>query len=295
MSLPRCDVIVPTQARGERAALLREALQSILDQTGVQARPIVVLNGGGSDPALRDELGRDSRLRVRVVAEPGLPNALRVGRRMVDTPWFATLDDDDVLLPGALAARLAAFTEHPETDVVISNGYRQEASGNVLHVRAAAPVARDPLLALISANWLLPGSWLGRSATVPLNVFDGMPEHLEQTYLALRFASGYRMRFLATPTVIWRTLTPDSVSKSRAFRLGQVPALRRLLGLPLPPVVRHGFERHLTAAWHAEADLHLAEGAWHEAWRCHTASLRGRGGWRYLPYSFALLRARPGR
>jgi glycosyltransferase involved in cell wall biosynthesis len=295
MSLPEVEVIVPTEARLGRAALLRGALRSILEQEGVQARPIVVVNGDGVDPGLRAELEADPRLRVRVVAEAHLPGALRIGREMVRSPWFAALDDDDLLLPGALAARLGVLCARPEVDVVVSNGYRQDPSGNVLQVPDAALVQRDPLRAMLTSNWLLPGSWLCRSDQVGPELFDAMPKYLECTYLGLRFASGYRMFFLELPTVIWRTATPDSMSKSRSFALGQAPALRRLLELELPGEIRADLKRHLTGALHAEAELRLREGARRDAWRQHLRSLCGRGGWRYLGFTTALLRGRAGR
>ena len=290
MTLPLCDVIVPTQALAERASLLREALGSIQRQEAVRARPLVIINGGVAEPALQRELERDARLRVLVLAEGHLPNALRFGRGQVTAPFFAALDDDDVLLPGALAARLAALEADPALDVVVTNGYRQEASGQVLHVKDVASVQADPLAALMHANWLLPGSWLCRSERVGTNLFDPMPRFLENTYLALRFAASFRMTFLAEPTVIWRTDTARSMSKSREFWLGQVPALRALTALSPPGAIRAGFERHLTKALHAEAELHLQWRERREAWRCHLASLRRPGGWRYLPFTRHLLR-----
>lgn len=291
MSAPRCDVIVPSEARRERAPLLREAVASILAQEGVEAHPIVIVNGAVTDPGLRAELERDPRITVRVSPEANLPRAIRLGRELVSTEWFGELDDDDLLLPGALAARIALLKAQPDTDVVVTNGYRQEPGGRVLQVPDPASLRADPLRAMLDSNWLLPGSWLARTARVGAELFDAMPKYLECTYLGLRFASGYRMHFLETPTVVWRTDTPSSMSKSRDFALGQVAALYRLLELALPQSIRARLEQHLTHALHDRAEIHLRGGATRAAWHDHLSSLRRPGGWRYLGFTAALIRA----
>jgi glycosyltransferase involved in cell wall biosynthesis len=291
VSLPRCDVIVPTQALAQRGALLREALHSILTQEGVQARPLIIINGGEADPALRDALEHDPRCRVAVLPVASLPAALRAGRRLVEAPWFTELDDDDFLLPGALAARLELLTAHDDCDAVVTNGFWREAETDLLHVRDAAAVHRDPLRAMMRGNWLLPGSWLCRTATVGPELFEAMPSYRETTYLGIRFATAYRMRFLDRPTVVHRRNTPGSLSGARAYLLGGAPALDRILALELPVDVRVVLQRHLADAQHVAAELRAGEGAFRDAWLWHFRSLRGRGGWRYLPFTAHMLRA----
>ena len=77
------SVIVPTVA--SRAACVGRALDSVLAQKDVRVDPIVVANGPDCDPDL------------------------------VDSPYFAELGDDDLLLPGALAARMLGV-EMPNVD-----------------------------------------------------------------------------------------------------------------------------------------------------------------------------------
>ena len=292
MTLPLCDVIVPTQALPERRALLREALHSILAQQGVQARPLVIINGAEADPALRDALEQDPRCRVAVLPVADLPAALLAGRRLVEAPWFAELDDDDLLLPGALAARLEILTAHHDCDAVVTNGFWREAGTDLLHVLDADLVHQDPLRAMLRANWLLPGSWLCRTATVGPELFEAMPSYRETTYLGIRFATAYRMRFLDRPTVVYRSNTPRSVSGARAYLLGAAAALDRILTLELPADVRLALQRHLAALTTKAAKQfwQAGEGAFADAWRWHVRSLRGRGGWRYLPFTARVLR-----
>jgi glycosyltransferase involved in cell wall biosynthesis len=263
----------------------------VLDQHEVRPIPILVVNGPDRDGELLRALVADERLRVHTRDEADLPAALRAGRELVDTEWFAELDDDDALLPGALAFRLAALEAAPGCDVVITNGIRRAATGDRMQVADAAAVRRDPLRALIARHWLMPGSYLCRSSAVGPELFDGMPKYLENTYLAIRFAKGYRFCFADHPTVVRYLDTPGSESKSRDYVIGQVAALERLLELDLPPDVAAAMRRRVAESCHAVAGRCRAEGAIREAWRWHLRSLSEPRGWRYLPFTWRLLQA----
>jgi glycosyltransferase involved in cell wall biosynthesis len=288
-------IIIPTLALAEREASLYGALESVLGQEKVRATPVVSINGTGRDPRLLARLRADPRIRVVEQDETGIPGALRAGREVVETAWFGTLDDDDFLLPGALLTRVRALTEHPECDTVVTNGYRRDATGDVMHVTDPDRVRRDPLGHLLETNWLLPGSWLSRASALGPQVFAEMPRFLECTYLAIRIALTRRLLFLDEPTVVWHAGRPGSQSWSRPHRLGQADALRPILDLPLPAAFRAGILRKFTEACHAVADLHLQERDLGEAWRWHLRSLRGSGGWRYLFYTRRLLAALAGK
>ncbi len=286
---PPVAVIMPTRGRPERAGLLRRALGSVMAQEGVQPIPIVVVNGPERDPDLCRELATDTRIRIVYRAEADLPAALRAGREAVDTEWFAELDDDDLLLPGALRYRLDLLSDHPTCDVVVTNALRRGPAGDEVQVVDAGRVRDDPLRALLERHWLLPGSYLCRTSRVGPDLFDGMPRYLENTYLAIRFATGYRFRFADRPTVVWHLDTPWSESKSAAYLLGQVGALERILSLELPSDVRAGWRRHLAGACHEIAGRALMEGDRAAAWRWHLRSLWEPGGWRFIPYTRRLV------
>ena len=285
------SVIVPTRALRQRGALLRRALDSVSAQEAVCAVPLVVINGPDRDPELTRELHADRRLRVATLEQADLPTALRAGREMVQTNWFTELDDDDVLLPGALAVRVQALEERPEFDAVVTSGFRRDAAGDALSIDDVRIVEQDPVRALLRHNWLLPGAWLCRTDTVGPGLFEGMPRFRECTYLALRLATSYRIKFLDCPTVVWHADTPLSESKSRGYVIGGVAALRRILELDLPSDVRAQFRTSISNACNAIADLHLKEGNLKKAWDWHLQSLREPGGWRYLPYTRLLVYA----
>ena len=118
----KIPVLIATLASAERAPYLHRALASLDNQETVRAHPVVVVNGDVADPALvRDVAARTGVTLIRR-AEPSLPGALAAGRRVVTTGYFAQLDDDDELLPDALARRVARMEEPDRPDAVISNG-----------------------------------------------------------------------------------------------------------------------------------------------------------------------------
>jgi glycosyltransferase involved in cell wall biosynthesis len=284
-------VIFPTLARQDRAPFLQRALASVLSQEGVRAVPLVVINGDERDPDVVRQLHVDPRIRVASVPERGIPEALRAGRDLVDTPWFSRLDDDDLMLPGALALRVSALESQPGLEAVVTNGYRRDATGDTLHVTNPTEVQRDPLTALLTSNWLLPGSWLCRTTSIGSDVFRSAPHSLECTYLAVQLASRRRMVFLGQPTVVWHTDVPASESKSREWHLGEADALATILELDLPKDFREGIRRKIAPACHSAASRFLAEGSPADAWSWHLRSLREPGGWRYLLYTRYVLAA----
>lgn len=285
------SIIIPTQALRQRADSLLRAIESVLSQQGLGAMPIVIVNGPTRDAELTGELTRRRDLRLTILPDADLPAALKVGREHVDTPWFAVLDDDDELLPGALATRVGGLRDRPEYDVVVTNGFLRGREGDELNVADFSTFATDPLRALMRQNWLVPCSGLFRSDAVGLPIFDGIPQFLEWTYLAIRIATSCKILFLNRPTFVYYTDTPLSRSSSLDYVLGQPAAIQQLLALELPSDLRAWIEMRLGIACHTAADRYREERNTRAAWHWHLRSLRSRGGWRYIPFTRRLVAA----
>jgi glycosyltransferase involved in cell wall biosynthesis len=282
----RITVIVPTMLHPGRARLIRRAVDSVLEQADVDVRVVLVVNGSpDTDPELEGRSG----VEVLRLASANLPAALQAGRRTVEDGYFSFLDDDDHLLPGSLATRLRLLESHPECDAVVTNGLVRGPEGERPFEPAMTRFAADPLLALAERNWLAPGSTLMRADRVPVSLFEGMPRFLEWTYVAARLASTRRILFDDEPTFVYGEDAPDRVSESDAYLFGQPAALARVLSLDLPAPLREKLERDRSMALHGIADVQLARGERVAAWRAHLASLAGRGGWRFLPFTRKLV------
>src|SRR4029453_11884470 len=127
------SVIIPTKLAPSRRHFIRRADDSVLSQEGVRAMPLVVINGRENDPELAEDIAADRRIRVATLEHADLPAALHFGRRMVDTAWFGELDDDDVLMPGALRTRVETLENDRQYDAVVTNGIRRGIDGEASH------------------------------------------------------------------------------------------------------------------------------------------------------------------
>jgi glycosyltransferase involved in cell wall biosynthesis len=290
---PRVDVVIPTALLASRAALVSEAIDSVLSQQAVAHRLILVANGPAIDPGLLARVAAMPALTLLRQAAANVSEARRAGLAASQADYYCFLDDDDVLLRGALHARVAALDAHPEWDFLITDGLIREAGRERRTLRDdfAARVRADPAAAFLERNWFdSPGSTFRRTSVGPAYFASGL-RHFEWTWLLLRLlADGKRVGVDDALTFAKREDSPDSVSRSPEYLLALPDFLAAALRLPLPPVLRAGLARRRAAAFHACADHHLRAGDARAALRWHLACLRA-GGWRYAGASRHILAA----
>jgi len=281
-------VIMPTLAQARRARVLEAAVSSVLSQPGVLAVPLVVVNGSYADPSLITRLERTPGVRLIHRQQAHQGDALAAGRAAVDTPWFTELDDDDVLLPGALALRLQHVSTLQGAAVLVSNGWVQRGESRRLAIPDVDRVAANPLAAMADGTWLLPGAGLFRTEAVDTELLTNLPRYLEWTCLALRLAHRGDIHFLDQPTFVHHEGRADGLWGSPECVLGLPAGLRRVIDRDVVESLRPEFIRRLASACNTAANLELARGRWRQAWRWHLQCL-GSGGWEYLPYTRKLL------
>ncbi len=110
-------VVIPTR---NRAALVRRAVQSVLDQTYCDFEVVVVVDG--PDEATTAILATilDGRLRVKLHATSvGGAQARNSGVEEARTEWIAFLDDDDQWLPEKLATQMRVALSAGEENICI--------------------------------------------------------------------------------------------------------------------------------------------------------------------------------
>ena len=111
------STIIPVH---NRAALLRQAVASVLEQT---YRPIeiVIVNDGSSDDTavVADELARQATVPITVVhqANAGPGAARQRGLEVARGHFVQFLDSDDLLLPRKFALQVAALQQEPECSI----------------------------------------------------------------------------------------------------------------------------------------------------------------------------------
>jgi glycosyl transferase family 2 len=216
---------------------------------------------------------------------PSYPAAQRLGRSHVATPYFCFLDDDDELLPGSIAARLAHVQAHPDVDVVVARGYR--CIDGVDKPDGATFPANDSelLVSLLRHNWFASPAALFATERVGGEFFDGETKYYEWTLMAFRLAAAGR-RFGFVEDYGYRLHeSPVSLSKESGSTLAVPEVLHALQRLSSSRAVRRELDRRLTHAYHDCSTLELSRGNRKLAWRHHLASLKGPGGLRYLSYT----------
>ena len=115
----RVSVIVTTY---NLSSYLGEAIQSILDQKGVQTEVIVVDDASTDDSAgaLRPFWSKITYIRLR--DNRGGPAAPRnLGIRASTGGFIAILDGDDIMLPGKLAEQVEFLNRYPEVPLVFTD------------------------------------------------------------------------------------------------------------------------------------------------------------------------------
>jgi glycosyltransferase involved in cell wall biosynthesis len=276
---PDIDVLVPVRDGGP---LLREAVESVLDQDGVDVQ-VIVVDDGSTDGA-PDRLPRDPR--VTVIRQPplGIPQALNVAHRAGQAPLVARQDADDRSLPGRLLLEAAHLEQHPGIGLV--------ATAFEVLVGARVVTTMRPL----------PGGMLGQnpicagSTMVRRTVMDRAGVYRDEFRLSCDYDAWLRCAWVGgvsiLPTVGYQyRLTASMATISRAAdqrrfaQLARESARSRIDGTPDPvdrveeylgalpggPEVERAASAE-TAMWWAREFAAL--GARREAWRCARVAAR---------------------
>lgn len=284
------DVIVRTLADAPRSELLFRALDSIQSQSGVTARPIVVVNGQRFDAATLAALKSRPGILLHHEQQASAGLAQVVGRKLVTAPFFSYLDDDDELIADSLTNPMRWLEDHPDCDVLINNGYFVKESGVLLESTHIASHIAQPAVTLLDECWLSPGACIFRTGNISFDMLNADWSHLEWTRLAFELcAHCKRLHFMDVKTVRYNDTT-GSLSKQLLHQeaaLGLLQEVRRDARLQ-PAVRREAYQKYLRTL-HNLATFYWRHGQVSNAWRCHLGSLRPPHTFRYLLFSRKLM------
>jgi len=198
-------VIIPTF---NRVDLLRQTLASVSAQTLAPAR-VIVIDDGSRDGT--GELLRDSP--VEVVANPnggwGPARARGEGLRRAETELVAFLDDDDLLLPGALERLAAALVEAPTAPFAFGRSLTACQDGRGWRPTGVIEPSRDELAGLpasLFARNFVPsvGSMARRTATDRIGGYPAAVRRAEDHYFWIELARLGDPVFVPRVTSIYR-------------------------------------------------------------------------------------------
>ena len=220
---PVVSVVVRTK---DRRDLLREALASVAAQEGVRLE-VVVVNDGGPDVA--DVVGDFPGLAACYVAlDParGRAAAANAGAAAARGRFLHFLDDDDLLLPGGLAALMAVAGEG---EVVYGRveATRWSSTGEG-RIRTPFRSFAEPFdaTALLLENFIpLNAPILPREALVAAGGFDEALERFEDWDLFIRLSRTLGFRLVDEPVAEYRVFPghfiddPDAARTQEPYRV----------------------------------------------------------------------------
>jgi len=226
--MPKVSVIIPTY---NRADMVGDAIQSVLQQT-FEDFELIVVDDGSVDDTLA-VIGRytDARLRYMYQENAGGPAARNRGWRNSIAEHILFLDSDDLLLPNALEALFTEASAHPNAGLV-GGGYQYiDAQGTVLGQAQHWILSEQ----LDLARWLLdcpfiPSATLVRRGWLELvGGFDPAQEAAQDWDLWLRLAaSDCPMAWLKRSICKYRLHQGGLTADLKRHKRGAIRALDKL-------------------------------------------------------------------
>jgi glycosyltransferase involved in cell wall biosynthesis len=190
-----------------RAELMQTTLRSVLRQRDVDLHVVIVDDGSSDGTAEVLATIEDERVRWRRHERPrGVATARNSGLALVETPWVAFTDDDDLWAPYKLASQLEALRVAPDArwscvgSVVVDDTLR-------IHRHEEPPSAGD-LTAGVLANNNIPAGGSGVVASTDLvrkvGGFDPQFSNLADWDLWIRLALAAPAAVVPHPVVAYR-------------------------------------------------------------------------------------------
>jgi glycosyltransferase involved in cell wall biosynthesis len=282
-------VVIASLCDDARSELLKRACESVRTMAGgCDYSIVVVANGPRVSSSVLEWLATRPDTRVIRLRSGSHPLARRVGAEMADSEFLAFLDDDDELMPNTLERKIAQFRQHPEIDVLVTDGLR--VNGSTATKIFPPPEARcaDLVETMMRTGWGACALTL-RTRNIELSAFDAEFRHMEWTLTAFELARHHRFGFLDEPTYRYYEDTPDSLSKRAAHNVAAAEVWRRLskgyAGTSYDAAVRRRYGREC----HNASQEYVRQGRMRDAWRLHAESLQCPGGVVFAPFSAKLL------
>jgi len=257
---------------------------------GLDYSTIVVANGDRVSPAVLEWLRARDDIRVVRLRSGSHPLARRVGAEIADSEFLGFLDDDDELMADTLRRKVAFFREHPDVDVLVTDGLRVRGDEATNIYPSPRERRADLVETMMVAGWGACAITL-RLNNVDLSAFDAEFRHLEWTLTTLLLARRYKFGFLDELTYRYYEDTPSSLSKNAAHKLAAPDVWRRLAKTYAGTRYESAARRRYGAACHDVSWEYVRRGDMVQAWLQHIESLRSPGGATYLPFSVKLLLA----
>lgn len=114
------SIVLPTY---NRADLIVETIQSVIDQSYSQWELIIIDDGSSDDSKDRIARFNDERIQYHFIEHTGILGKVRnEGMRLAKGNYIAFLDSDDIWLPHKLEFQLSLLKKYPQASFVFGHG-----------------------------------------------------------------------------------------------------------------------------------------------------------------------------
>ena len=198
--MPTVSVIIPTY---NRASMLREAIQSVLDQTYSDFEIIVVDDGSTDDTRKIVNAFFDKRIRYVFQENRGRSNARNHAFALAQGKYIAFLDSDDLFLPGKLEKQVAALEKEPGFGMVYSSAICTDEQGKeippFMYKATASGMIYRKVAFYIPLTIILPTVVMRAEVLSQVGGFDEKMERFEDTDMWRRVARRYPILAIREP------------------------------------------------------------------------------------------------
>lgn len=212
---PLVSVIIPTF---NRAALVKESIESVLSQT-FQDFEIVVIDDGSTDETRETVSNIPSDKIFYIYQQNTGPAAARnAGIRIAKGKYIAFLDSDDLWLPTKLEKQLELFEKlSPEVGLVHCSVLLEKGDNLILaKAKARGNPLRDFLLNTDNAYLSTPAILVKKECFDKTGLFDETRWLSEDMDFCIRIAQNFKVDYVEEPLVIVR-----EIGKSLTRHFGQ--------------------------------------------------------------------------
>lgn len=221
------SIIIPTH---NRATQLLQAVQSARE-AAAKVKVIVVDDASTDETAQVCRTMKDVQY-VRSAHNVRQAAARNLGLRDCNSPYVAFLDDDDLLLPGALDRLVEVLEAEPSVgfvygQVLAADPINCEPTGEVLPKELPSG---DIFWRLLEGNFIYIHSVLARTSLVKqVGGFDPAVTGVEDWLLWLRIAENFTVASVSQPIGVWRMFT-ESTGQTSSNRKAMITASVRAQG-----------------------------------------------------------------
>jgi glycosyltransferase involved in cell wall biosynthesis len=223
---PLVSVIIPTYNRGW---IIREAIDSVLEQDFIDFELIVVDDGSTDDTAdILKTFGRD--INVIRQSNQGVSAARNRGIAASSGQLIAFLDSDDLWLSHKLAVQVEFFTSQPDAMICqtqeqwVRNGVRVNLQKRH-HKFSGMIFERSLELCLVSPSAVM----IKKRLLEEVGRFDERLPACEDYDLWLRISCRYPVYLIDTPLIIKRGGHADQLSKAAGLDKFRIQSLKKIL------------------------------------------------------------------